>query len=83
MWMLWRSLVSVLLSRAMGILRREGPVEVIRRGLRYLSQSLFRYGAFHLYEHSIEERDEDRFRPRIQDFVFRIVSSKRASAPGS
>jgi hypothetical protein len=67
--------VSALLSRAMDILRREGPVEVTRRGLRYISQSLFRYGTFDLYEHSIELRDEDRFRPKVWDFTFRIVSS--------
>jgi hypothetical protein len=73
--MLWRSLVIILLSRAIGILREEGPVEVIRRGLKLLSQSLFRYGTFHLYEHSTDHRNEDRFSPKVHDFTFRMVST--------
>jgi len=67
--------LNVLLSRAMGILRKEGPLVLIRRGLKYVSQSLFRYGTFYLCEHSIEQRDEDQFRPKVQSLTFRIVAT--------
>ena len=63
----------------MVILREEGFVALIQRGLRHLSQSVFRYGTYYLCEHSIEQRNEDQFRPKIQDFAFRIVSSNEAA----
>lgn len=64
-----------MLSHAIDILHREGLVSLIVRSCTYVRQCIFRYGSFCLYEHSIEQRDEEQFRPKIKDFIFRIVTT--------
>jgi len=65
-------LVSML-NRASDILRREGLTPLIVRGFDFTRRRLFLYGHYYLYEHTLNERNEADFMPRIHDFTFRIV----------
>ena len=65
-------LVSML-NRASDILRREGLTPLIVRGFDFTRRRLFIYGHYYLYEHTLDERNEADFMPRIKDFTFRIV----------
>ena len=67
--------MNFLISRAVEILRREGLAPLVSRCFKYLLHYVFRYGTFYLYEHSINKRDEDLFRPKIQNSTFRIVAT--------
>ena len=65
-------LVSML-DRARDILRTEGLTSLIVRGFDFTRRRLFIYGHYYLYEHTLDERNEADFMPRIQDFTLRIV----------
>ena len=45
------------------------------RGFRLLRRRMFRHGTYYLYEHSLEQRDESQFLPRIDDFTLQVVRS--------
>jgi len=59
----------------MEIAREEGLRVAAGRSLKHATASLFRAGTYYLYEHTMRERDEADFLPRIKDFTFRIVRS--------
>lgn len=67
--------LSAKLAAAKDILQTEGAVSLLRRGFDFSRRSLFQHGRYYLYEHSLEERNEADFMPRIHDFVFKIISS--------
>ncbi len=67
--------VCALLRRAMDILESEGLRPLLVRGLHVLRERMFRYGTYYLYEHSLEERDESQFLPRVDGFTLQIVCS--------
>ena len=80
--------VRLLTRRAMDIVREEGLGTAVGRSFEYASASLFQAGAYYLYEHTMEERSEADFLPKIRDFTFRIVRTNReadelAAATGS
>jgi hypothetical protein len=64
-----------LLLRAKEILQTEGLLPLLGRGLVFLVGRFFRYENYYLYEHTLKERNEADFLPRIQDFTFKIVST--------
>ncbi len=65
------------MERANYILQREGLLPLLGRGFIFLTGYLFQYGAYYLYEYSVEERDEADFLPKIQDFTFKIVATNQ------
>jgi len=65
----------VLLRRARDIIQTEGLKRLPGRGFRYLGHRIVTYADVYLYEHSLQERNEVDFLPRISDFTFKIVSS--------
>ena len=67
--------VYALLRRAKDILDSEGLGPLLVRGFHLLRGWMFRYGTYDLFEHSLEERDESQFLPRIDDFTLQIVRS--------
>jgi len=66
-----------LLRRAREIFQTEGLLPLVRRGLVFLVGHLFRYENYYLYEHTLEERSEAGFLPKIQDFTFKIVTTNQ------
>jgi RimJ/RimL family protein N-acetyltransferase len=67
----------LMLGRARTILQREGLIQLIERGFDFTRRRLFLYGHYYIYEHTLEERNEADFMPRIQDFTYRIVCSNK------
>jgi len=65
------------LRRAKDIARGEGLGPLLSRGFRFARESVFQYGEYYLYEHSLRERDEALFRPRMDGVTFRIVRTNR------
>jgi len=53
-------------------LQTEGLKTLVRRGVEAY---IFRHGNRYVYEHSLQERDEADFLPRIQDYTHRIIAS--------
>lgn len=66
---------GALLRRAKHIFRKEGLRPLLWRGFRYLKRILVTYLNVYLYEHTLSERNESDFLPRIHDFTFKIVHS--------
>jgi hypothetical protein len=64
--------VARLLSRASSIIRREGPRELLRRGIETY---VFRHENRYVYEHTLLERNETDFLPRTEDYILRIVAN--------
>lgn len=62
-------MLSALFTRAKVIFQTEGLVP----GLRFLVPYLFRYDTYYLYKHTMKERNEADFMPKIQDFTLKIV----------
>lgn len=65
--------VRLLVRRGTDILREEGLGTLAGRCLEYARPLLLEVGSYYLYEHTMEERDEADFLPRIKDFTFKIV----------
>jgi hypothetical protein len=59
--------------------RREGFVPALgllgQDAFRFLTQYILNYDHYYLYEYTLEERDESKFLPKIQNFTFHIISS--------
>jgi len=67
----------ILLSRAKEILRTEGLLPLLSRGFDFLARCLFNYGIFYLYEHTVKERNETDFMPKLQNLTVHIVSTNQ------
>ena len=63
------------LIRAKDTLLSESVISLLGRGFVFLSRYFFQYGNYVLYEHTTQERNEDGFLPKIQDFTFEIVTT--------
>ena len=66
-----------MLGRAKEILRTEGLMALLRRGFAFLMGRFFYYKTFYLYEHTLEQRNEADFLPKVQDFTFNIVTTRQ------
>jgi len=69
--------LMALLLRAKEILQTEGLLPLLRRGFIFLAGYLFRYDNYYLYEHTIKERNEAGFLPKMQGFTLKIVATKQ------
>ncbi|MFC1980355.1 hypothetical protein ACFLVS_05900, partial [Chloroflexota bacterium] len=58
----------------------EGLISLINRGAAFLIRSIFRYGTFYLYEHTMGNHNEADFMPRMQDFTFKLVSTNQQAS---
>ena len=70
-------MLSALFTKAKVVFQTEGLVPVLSRGLRLLVPYIFRYDTYYLYQHTMKERNEADFMPKIQDFTFKIVSTNQ------
>ncbi|MFC1993481.1 hypothetical protein ACFLV3_06750 [Chloroflexota bacterium] len=68
---------NILLSRARYILAKKGLPALIKRGTLYFIRITFFYGTFYLYEHTIKERKEEEYLPRIDKFTFVIINEDK------
>jgi len=66
-----------LLRRAKEIFQTEGLLPLLRRGSVFLAGYFFRYDNYYLYEHTIKERNEADFLPKMQDFTFKVITTTR------
>jgi GNAT superfamily N-acetyltransferase len=71
------SRLGVLLRRAKDIFQTEGLTPLLKRGFDFATAPLYQYGDYYLYQHTLEERNEADFMPRIQDFTFKIICTNR------
>jgi RimJ/RimL family protein N-acetyltransferase len=76
------------LRRVIDILREEGCGTLARRSFVLVRAWFFHYAGYYLYEHTMQERDETDFLPRLSDFTFRIIRTNQeadelAAATGS
>lgn len=62
-----------LFQRAQEILRTEGLMSLLRRGLKFVRGWFFQCQTYYLYEHQMKKRNEAGFLPRIKDVSFEIV----------
>ena len=70
-----------LLRRAKLILQTEGLIPLVRRGLPFVVRRFVRYQTYYLYETDLQgtfrERTEAYVLPKIQNFIFKVVSTKQ------
>lgn len=64
-----------IIYRAKYIYQHEGPAVLLRQIALFISQHVFQYGHHYLYEHTMAERDENDFIPKIKDFTLHKVTS--------
>ena len=67
--------LSVLFTRARYIFKTEGLIRLLKRGFTCLAPYFLGYGNVYLYEHTMKERSETGFMPKIHDFTFEIVAT--------
>lgn len=67
--------LSAFSIRVKDVLQNEGLVPLLRRGFAFLVGYFFKYETLYLYEHTMKERNEADFLPKIQNFTFQIVST--------
>ena len=67
--------LSRLFPRVKHIVKQQGLIALFRLGFTFLAEHSFHYGTYYLYEHTMEDRKESDFMPKIKDFSFQIVSS--------
>ena len=65
----------MLLERVRSIIQTEGIPALFKRAAVFITDHCFQYGKFYIYQHSVRERNESDFLPRIEDFTFHIVTS--------
>ncbi len=68
--------VSVV-SKIKQVLKTEGLIPLLRRGFPFLLRYFLQYGTHYLYHHTLKERNEADFMPRIQDFTIKVVSTNK------
>ena len=66
---------NYLFAKAIDILKNDGAFTLLKRATAYFSGYLFRFRTYILYEHSIKERNEQTFRPKIAEFTFKVIST--------
>lgn len=62
-------------TRARYYLQTEGIGSLLSRVLSFLQSYLIQNESYYLYKHTLKERPDVEFRPRIDDFTFEIISS--------
>jgi len=67
--------ISWLLKRAKEILQTEGFIPLVRRGFSFVGNQLFSYRTYYLFEHTLKERNETEFFPKMQNFVLKMISA--------
>jgi hypothetical protein len=74
----FRLYISALpLIRAKHLFQTEGLIPLIRRGVAFLVARLFVYRTYYLYECAVIDINEADFRPKIQNFVFKVVRTNQ------
>lgn len=68
-----KNTLNALSIRAKDVWQKEGLIPVLKRGFPLLARCFFQYGTFYVYEHTIKERNEADFLPKIQNFTVQIV----------
>ena len=66
---------GVWLRRAKDVFQREGLTTLLRRSFDFVRSWFLQYKNCYLYEHTLRERNEADFMPRIGDFTLKIVST--------
>ena len=66
--------VALLFTKAKYIFETEGLKALIRRGASY---TLYQHRSFYLYEHSLQDRDEAAYQPKIKDFAYKVVNTNQ------
>jgi hypothetical protein len=66
--------MTVLFKKARNILQTEGLKALIGRGFK---RGFYEHQIYYLYEHSLKDRDEANYQPRIKDFIYMIISTRQ------
>lgn len=69
--------LSLFFNAARSIGQLDGPISFLSRGLAYLVRYFFQCETYNLYKHTISERDEADFLPKIKNLTTRIVISNQ------
>jgi len=64
-----------LLAKARRVAREEGLPSLVNKIFVRLTSRVFRYRTFHCFEHTLQERNEADFLPKISPFTLEILSS--------
>ena len=70
--------LSALFTRAKDIYQKEGLITLVMQVILFLFRQYrvrLQYRKYYLYDHTIKERNEADFMPRIKDFTFKIITS--------
>ena len=68
-----RGTMGILARRGNDILQKDGLTALLTRAFKFLVRYFFQYGTFYIYKHTMQERNESDFMPKIKDFTFQIV----------
>ncbi len=68
---------DVLLRRLRDILRTEGLKTLVKRSFDFVRNWFFKCEYYYIYEHTIKDRNESDFLPRLGDFTFKMISTNK------
>ena len=66
-----------LFSRAKLVIQDEGLVKFSRTALSFAQRQLFLYETYYLHEHTLKDRNETEYMPRLHDFSLKVISVNR------
>lgn len=69
--------LTALFRRAKRVFQTKGLVPLLRKGFAFLVDYFFKYETLYLYEHTMKERNEADFLPKVQNFTFQVVSTNQ------
>lgn len=61
------------IQKGIRILNKEGLFQLVKKAFIFLSNNLFSYRTYNLYEKSLSEKNEKEFTPKVPGFTLRII----------
>lgn len=58
-------------------MRTEGLKPLVKRSFDFMSGWFFQCDYYYIYEHTIKDRNESNFLPRLRDFTFKMISTNK------
>jgi len=71
------SRVTALFGRAKRVLQTEGLLPLLWQGLTLIASYFFRYETYYLYQHGLEEMNEDDLMPRVENFTSKVITTNQ------
>jgi hypothetical protein len=71
--------MSIILKRAQQVLRTEGFYVFLKQVFSFAFKNIFQYKTYYLIEYKLHEMDEDTFKPKTANVIFKIIPDNKSA----